>query len=393
MGTAGESGNGRVSSIDVMRGLVMVLMTLDNVRGNLTVEAAKILGAAISSLPMKAEDLDLTTPLIFCMRWITHLCAPAFLFLAGTGVYLWVRRHGAERSAARYLLVRGSLIILLNMVVRPFSLFSFDGHIGLFVLWAIGMSMILLVPAMKLSRAALWLLALGIVFGHNLLDGVTIPVFFWDALLKIGLTAGSVPLSAGPNAIKIIAPYPILPWFAVMLLGYLSGGLFTMKGSRGRQRIHIAAGIFCLVFFAVLRLSGGYGDPLSWQHFDAVWKTMASFVKVTKYPPSLQFLLVTLGLMLVVLAWIERLNLRPRLLLVLGSVPLLFYVAHIALIRAVIWVLKAAGESPVAFIGEWICSPGGVLVLTIPVTAALYPLCLWRMRARQRRRKRANSIN
>lgn len=378
--------SGRVLSIDVTRGLVMALMTLDHVRSSFTAEAAK-LQAALSFLPpANPEDLAISTPFFFCMRWITHLCAPTFIFLAGVGAFLWMCRHGAERSLTRYLFTRGLFIVVLNLFMNPRTPFSLQGNIGLFVLWAIGMSMILLAFAVKLPRPLLWALSLGLLFGHNLLDGVAMPPFPWDVFPRLLLVGGVIPWGGGPDALRMIVAYPVLPWFGVMLLGYLCGGLFRLPDSGRRQRLLFGAGCLCLLTFLFLRLVGGYGDVISWQQYDVAWKTAASLVRITKYPPSLQFCLVTLGGMAIILACMERFSLRPKLLLALGSVPLLYYVAHFFVIQCELRLFRSLVDvfSVQAF--QWCFSAGGILLLSALVLVVLYPFCTGIIGLRKRRR-------
>ena len=383
-----EPVRGRLAAIDVMRGLIMVLMTLDHVRRSFTSQAEQFFGSGLSVLPVRPEDLDATTPVFFLMRWVTHLCAPAFIYLAGVSVFLWLRRHGTGQSVTRYLLVRGGGILILNVLMNSPGLFAQKPYHVLDVLWAIGMGMILLALVLRLPRGLLWCLALTVLFGHNALDGVAAPDTPAGTLLKFFLTAGSVPFSLGPLSFAVHAPYPALPWFAIMLLGYLSGGLFGMERAR-RLPILLAVGGACAAGFVALRLAGAYGDPGVWQHFDLAWKTAASFVRVTKYPPSLQYSLLMLGIMFVVLAVIERRDLRSRLLLTLGAAPMVYYVAHLLLIRVLGQGLLAALRGPAAAAGPYLLSAGGVLLFTALVSASLYPLCLWRARQREFRKNAA----
>ena len=380
-----ETARGRLAAIDMMRGLIMVLMTLDHVRRNFSSQAEQFFGKGLSALPMRPEDLDVTTPGFFLMRWVTHLCAPAFIYLAGVSVFLWRRRHGAGRSVTRYLLVRGCAILILNVLMNSPGLFAQKPYHVLDVLWAIGMGMIFLALAVRLPRGFLWCLALAVLFGHNALDAVTASDTPAGSLLKLFFTAGSIPFSLGSLSLTVHVPYPVLPWFAIMLLGYLSGGLFGMERAR-RLPILLAVGAACAAGFVALRLGGAYGDPGLWQHFDVAWKTAASFVRVTKYPPSLQYSLLMLGIMFVLLAVIERRDLRSRLLLALGAAPMVYYVAHLLLIRVMGHGLLAMLRGPAVAAGAYLFSAGGVLLFTALVAASLYPLCLWRVRQRALRK-------
>lgn len=385
---ASEPARGRLAAIDMMRGLIMVLMTLDHARRNLSSQAEQFFGSGLSALPVRPEDLDVTTPEFFLMRWVTHLCAPAFIYLAGVSVFLWRRRRGAGQSVTRYLLVRGGIILILNVLMNSSGLFAQKPYHVLDVLWAIGMGMVLLALAVRLPRGFLWCIALAVLFGHNAMDAVTASNTPAGVLLKLFLTAGSIPFSLGPLSLAVHVPYPALPWFSIMLLGYLSGGLFGLERAR-RLPILLAVGAACAAGFVALRLSGVYGDPGVWQHFDVAWKTAASFVRVTKYPPSLQYSLLMLGIMFVMLAIIERRDLRSRLLLALGAAPMAYYVAHLLLIRVLGQGLLAALRGPAASAGPHSFSAGGILLFTALVVASLYPLCLWRIRQRALRKTAA----
>ena len=376
-----EPARGRLAAIDMMRGLIMVLMTLDHVRRNFSSQAEQFFGKGLSTLPIRPEDLDVTTPVFFLMRWVTHLCAPAFIYLAGASVFLWLRRHGAGQPVTRYLFVRGAVILILNVLMNSPGLFAQKPYHVLDVLWAIGMGMVLLALAVRLPRGLLWFLALAVLFGHNALDAVTASDTPAGVLLKLFLSAGSIPLSLGPLSLAVHVPYPALPWFSIMLLGYLSGDLFGLERAK-RLPILLAVGAACAAGFVALRLGGAYGDPDIWQHFDVAWKTAASFVRVTKYPPSLQYSLLMLGIMFVLLAVIERRGWRSRLLLALGATPMVYYIAHLLLIRVLGQGLLTVLRGPAAAAGQYLFSAGGILLFTALTAASLYPLCLWRIRQR-----------
>lgn len=363
---------GRLASIDAMRGLVMLLMTLDHVRGDFTAVAQRLWRDA-SVLPANPLELETTTPTFFLMRWVTHLCAPTFVFLAGTSVNFWMLRHGRERSVGRYLLTRGAMILGINMALGLHAPFSSARLLVLGVLWAIGCSMLLLALVVRLPRALSWCLALLLVAGHDALRGYIPEGEMASVLWRLAFVRTYFEV---PGVGAVYALYTVLPWFGLMWLGYLCGGVFRMEVER-RRRLLSALGAGCLALFALLRLSGGYGDPTSFMAQSTGWRTMASFVNVGKYPPTLQFTLLTLGVMWLLLAWFER-GRRLELLCVPGRAPLAYYVLHIICIRGLAAVLALMPEP----IRGASFSAMGVVAFSVLVFAALYPVCsrigLWR---------------
>ncbi|WP_353117863.1 heparan-alpha-glucosaminide N-acetyltransferase domain-containing protein [Nitratidesulfovibrio sp.] len=365
----------RIASIDILRGLVMVLMTLDHVRGSFTMHANLLWGEG-SPLPGNPTDLASdTTPLLFLMRWITHLCAPVFIFLAGVSVCMWRDRRGSTHDVTRHVALRGMMLIGINTVLNGRHLLSGSGHVVLDVLWPIGVSMMLLSVAVHLSGPVLWAIGVAIVAGHNALDGVTLPGGAVDVAWRLAFASSTIEL---PGIGTIYALYPVLPWFGVMLLGYLSGGMFRRE-SRSRCQALYAAGGGCLVLFVLLRGFGGYGDPHPWAQYDLAWRTAASFVNVTKYPPSFQFLLLTLGVMSLALAGMEQWGVRSIALRTLGGTPLAYYVGHLVVVRALAAFLgNATGGGWLAGVRDVAFTVPGVLACTVLIGFALYPLCtMW----------------
>ena len=371
----------RMSSIDMLRGLVIVLMALDHVRDFVMVGSVQDPTAAAVG------------PLLFATRWITHFCAPTFVFLAGTSAGLMARRR-PPAQLARFLLVRGLWLILLEVFVistaasfAPAGIAELDGrtYVGLQVIWAIGASMVVLAGAQLLGRRACLVLGAAIVLGHNLLDAG------WPAASTTGTTG---PLwvvlharqvyEAGP--FWVYFSYPLLPWTGVMLAGYGSAALFEQAPeTRNRRLLRIGIG---LVFaFLVLRTLNVYGDPHPW-HADrgSTAATLMSFLGTTKYPPSLLYLLMTLGPAAIVCAFAERVHGPIReALLTFGRAPLAFYVVHFYLIHALSMLLGIAqGFAATQFLTHYRFYPKGfglalpgVYVVWIAVVVALYPLCRW----------------
>ena len=306
----GETAARRVESIDLVRGMVMVLMVLDHVRD------------FFGDSRVDPTDLAETTPALFFTRWITHFCAPTFVLLAGIGASL----RGARRSRgelSRYLLVRGAWLIFLEQTWgNVFLFFTYPHFVLALVLWAIGWSMIALAALIYLPRAVTGLLGVAMIAGHNLFDGVrfdgNLASPIWGILHAPGLRRL-------PGDIPILVGYPLIPWIGVMAIGYAIGPLFLRPTGR-RRPILFAAGLGAIAGFVVLRALNGYGDPRPWSTQANPVFTAMSFLNCQKYPPSLLFLLMTLGVSGLGLAALDRGAGRlVAPLRVVGRVPLFFY--------------------------------------------------------------------
>lgn len=303
---------GRLSSIDMLRGLVIVLMALDHTRD--------YFGLAL----FDPEDLAKTSPLWFATRWITHLCASTFVLLAGTSAFLRGARDGTA-ALSRYLLTRGVLLLVLEATWISFSWqFGYDVTI-LQVLWALGMGMIFLAGMVWLPLPAIAAAAALLIVPHNLLDAVQSHHPLW----LLWHQRGFWPVAGNYG---VFVAYPLMPWLGLIAAGYALGPVFKWQPAR-RQRFLFAAGAVLLLVFVALRSGNFYGDPDPWspQGRGLVWDVI-SFVRVHKYPPSLLYLCVTVGIALPLLAWFERLRPVP-LLLLFGGTPMFFYVIHIALVH------------------------------------------------------------
>ena len=301
---------GRVASIDVVRGLVMVVMVLDHVRDFLT------------DVRVDPTDLSVTTPALFFTRWATHFCAPTFVFLAGVSAALsGTRRTTGELS--RHLLVRGLWLLVLSQAWENVFLFFTYPHVVLaLVLWAIGWSLIALAGLVSLPRWVVGGLGLALIVGHNAFDGVRFAGEGAELVRGILHEPGLRRLLGG---IPILIGYPLIPWVGVMALGYAVGPVFRMPAGR-RRRILIAAGVGSIAAFLALRGWNGYGDPRPWSVQDRLGFTVLSFLNCQKYPPSLLYLLMTLGPMFLALALLDRpLGRWARPLRMFGGVPLFFY--------------------------------------------------------------------
>ena len=280
----------------------MVIMALDHTRDFFH-------AGAMSFSP---EDLARTTPILFFTRWITHVCAPVFLFTAGIGAFLRLDRPGATKAQlSRFLLTRGAWLILIELTVMRLAFnFSFEMRypLLLLVLWALGVSMIALAALIYLPRRVLAVASLAVIILHNSLDSVQASQFgafggVWNVLHQQGVfVLGGIPVVAG---------YPVMPWIAVMALGFCVGPIFRLEPHL-RQRLLLKWGTLLIVAFVLLRAVNVYGDPAPWSVQPSATYTLLSFLRTTKYPPSLDFLLMTIGPALLALAWFDRRRLEAQ---------------------------------------------------------------------------------
>ena len=370
----------RIASIDLLRGLVIILMALDHVR----------MYFGYGTWYSEPTDLASTTPGLFFTRWITHFCAPVFMFLAGTSAFLVGIKKQNVKELSRHLLTRGLWLVLVEVLIVNFA-WTFDitySFIILQVIWAIGISMMVLAGLVFLpERMILWI-GLVLVFGHNLLDGIHIqgnrlPAVIWYILHQ------RQALSMGRSVVSFV--YPVLPWIGLMALGYVCGTLYrpTFPPER-RKRWLLAIGAVATLLFILLRAFKLYGEPGSWQVLGSPLFTVMAFLNTTKYPPSLQFLLMTMGPALVFLALSE--SIRSRLtqpLLTFGRVPFFFYVVHLYLIHALAtaWLAYSGRDwheyilsATALFSGrlsDFGLSLPGVYLVWLVVILLLYPLCRW----------------
>ncbi|MCK7553565.1 heparan-alpha-glucosaminide N-acetyltransferase domain-containing protein [Chitinophaga sedimenti] len=361
----------RITSVDLLRGLIMVIMALDHTRDFIHEEA-------FTGNPL---DLATTTPILFFTRWITHFCAPLFVFLAG--VSAWLSGRGKPVGEQSGLLIkRGLWLIFVEVVIMTLILTWDPGFhvIFLAVIWAIGCSMVIMG---LLLRGGWWLLlAIGLLIflGHNVTD--YLPALQSNPVMGVLLTSPGalIPLPAGYN---ILLAYTILPWTAVMLLGYCAGRLYELEVVR-RKRMLVTLGCSAIVLFIVLRFINAYGDPVAWKGQASPFYTFLSFINTTKYPPSLSFLCMTLGPGLLLLAVFE--NKSNPFLSVYGRVPFFYYVLHFFLVRVISviiffgsgYTLADSGTFPFRFRPA---DMGGslevVYIIWIGVVLMLYMPCRW----------------
>jgi uncharacterized membrane protein len=379
----------RIQSIDILRGLVMVIMALDHVRDFFY--KADVSGGG-SSLAMDPTNLATTNPLLFFTRWITHFCAPTFIFLAGVSVYLMSQKKTkAELSA--FLVKRGIWLILVEVVIITFgwTYNPFYNLIILQVIWAIGISMVVLGILVLLPFWLIFTIGFVIMFGHNLLNYPEISRHLTGGFLPDILYFSNFSIyPADPHASHhLLIVYAFLPWLGVMMLGYCFGKLYAKTVDPAwRRKMLFRMGAWLILLFILIRLLKGYGDPLPWsQQPRGDVYTFLSFLNVNKYPPSLAFLCITIGTAMILLAWLERIqNSLTRFFLVYGRVPMFYYILHFYIIHTIaIVVFFAQGFSvnEIATTGNPFLfkPPGfgfglvGVYAVWLVVFLSLYPLC------------------
>ena len=317
----------RVGSIDVARGMVMVLMVLDHVRDYLT--DAKI----------DPTDLSVTTPALFFTRWATHFCAPTFVFLAGVSAALsGLRRTRSDLS--RHLLVRGFWLLLLSQAWENVFIFFTYPHVVLaLVLWVIGWSMITLAALVHLPRSIVAAFGLAMVACHNLLDGAR---FGGGTAGLVGGLLHEPGLRFLPGGIPVLVGYPLIPWVGVMAVGYAAGPIFLVP-SRRRRLTLVAAGLISTTLFFALRGTNAFGDPRPWSAQASPLLSVMSFLNCQKYPPSLLYLLMTLGPLFMILAVLDRpLGRWAHPFRVFGRAPLFFYLAQWPVAHGLAVALEAA---------------------------------------------------
>jgi len=376
----------RLESVDLLRGIVMILMALDHVRD--------YLAPGISP-----TNLEQTTVALFFTRWVTHLCAPVFFLLTGTGAYLALRRR-TKAELSRFLWTRGLWLIFLEIVVlRCFAMqFNFDFRLTmLVVIWALGWAMIVLAGLVFLPNAVVIGFGAILILGHNLLDSVqaaSLGAFapLWNILHAPGFVV------TNPRYVVFVA-YPLIPWVGVTAIGYGLGAVYGWDPER-RRKFLLRLGVGLVVAFIVLRALNVYGDPVPWSVQKSGVLTALSFVNTTKYPPSLLFLLMTLGpAMLLLWAFDKGTPRWLRPVVVYGRVPLLYYFLHFVLVHVVAialcyarygqvhWMFESPGlaQYPVTSPPGWGYGLGVTYVVWVLVVVALYPVCRWFADVKRRR--------
>lgn len=370
----------RIDSIDLLRGLVMVIMALDHTRDFFHAEAW-------TDDPL---NLATTTPFLYFTRWITHFCAPVFVFLAGSSAWFQSQRK-SKKDLSGFLISRGLWLVFIEVFVITFA-FSFDVHystIGLQTIWSIGISMIVLGLVIWLPFASIFALGSIIVLGHNSLD-------YYEASMKSSpgwwydmLHSGGIHKLWGNHTLFFF--YPFLSWSGLMMLGYCFGKLFTSYQGLQRKKILIWLGIGAILFFIALRSINEYGNPGHWSAQKNTLYTFLSFMDVHKYPPSLLYMCATIGPAILFLAFAGNTKTRlTKFITVYGRVPFLYYVLHFFLIHilsAIFFFARghsfAEGLKDQAGLVPKFMVPGEGYSLWIVygvwlfVVLSLYPVCKW----------------
>jgi uncharacterized membrane protein len=372
----------RLESVDVVRGVIMIIMALDHTRDFFGIPG------------QNPTDLATATPALFLTRWITFFCAPVFFLLTGTGAYLSLRRK-SRGELSRFLLTRGLWLIFLEVVVvRCLAYqFNFDYRVTmLLVLWALGWAMITLSALVRLPAFVATTFGVLMIAGHNLLDSVKSASPLWSILHSPGFVVNT------PDHV-VFAAYPLIPWIGVTAVGYGLGQVYSWDTDRRRAFLLRLGLILCLAFL-VIRGINAYGDPSHWTRQRTPLLTVLSFLNTTKYPPSLLFLLMTLGPAMIFLWAVDRRT--PRILrpaLVIGKVPLFYYVLHFSLIHLLAvatcyvrygsahWMFESPdlGHYPFSAPPGWGYSLAVIYLIWACVVVAMYPLCRWFAALKQRR--------
>jgi uncharacterized membrane protein len=370
----------RIASVDIVRGVIMILMALDHVRDFLAV-------------PANPVDLQTTTVPLFFTRWITHFCAPVFFLLMGTGAYLSLGRK-SKPELSRFLLTRGVWLIVLELTILRCLAFQFNFNYRLtmvFILWALGWAMIVLAGLVYLPDWAIVTFGVVLIAGHNLLDSINSRNPLWIILHQQGFLVDTPRFT-------VFSVYPLVPWVGVTAVGFVLGRVYSWPAER-RRAFLLRLGLGLSAAFIVLRAINVYGDPNPWSVQKSTALTVVSFLNTTKYPPSLLFLLMTLGPALVALWAVDGWS--PKLLqpaLIIGKVPLFYYVLHIPLIHLialmvcyaryghVYWMFQSPSVTsyPITPPPGWGFSLPGVYLLWGIVVLLLYPLCRWYAGVKQR---------
>jgi len=384
MSAVGATTTRRITSIDAIRGLVMIIMALDHVRDFIHRGA----------MTFNPTDLTKTTPILFFTRWVTHICAPTFMFTAGLGAFLWLQRGKTKSQLSKFLWTRGLWLIVLELTVMRLA-YNFDFSLQypflLLVLWVLGACMIGLAALIWIPLRSLTVLCVLVILLHNTLDGISPAQFgsasgFWNLIHQPGVfqLAGLI----------FIVGYPLVPWVFVMALGFCAGQLYLMEPHQ-RRRYLLVLGTAATIGFFVVRGLNRYGDPFPWSHQSTPGFTALSFLDTTKYPPSLAFLLMTLGPALLILAWFERVRWTDgNPLIVFGRVPLFYFVTHfyLAHIAAALLALVHYGSGAWHFIFSPVPSMGApkglypadygydlwvAYLVWAAIVVGLYPVCRW----------------
>jgi uncharacterized membrane protein len=345
----------RIQSIDILRGLVMVIMALDHVRDFFyKADLGKAADAA-----MDPTNMQTTYPALFFTRWITHFCAPIFVFLAGVSVYLMCQRK-SKKEVSLFLIKRGFWLVFVEVIIITFS-WTFNPFFNVFILqviWAIGVSMILLGLLVLLPYRIIFALGFLIVGGHNIMDYPFISSGLKGTILSDLLYFSNFSAYQLWEGHFFLIVYAFLPWTGVMLLGYCFGRLFQSNvDPLWRRKMLLGIGTGLIVLFIILRATNLYGDPVPWSTQPrGVLYTFLSFLNLNKYPPSLLFLCMTIGPGILFLAFIEKVQNRfTKIMNVYGRVPMLYYILHFYLIHIIVVIVFYLQDSVQKILSRKVC--------------------------------------
>lgn len=380
---ASKKSGARIVSLDVLRGIVMVIMALDHVRDF----------TYYGTFYNDPTNLATTSPALFFTRWITHFCAPVFVFLAGTSAFLYGVRQESTKALSRFLLTRGLWLIFIEMTVVNLGI-TFDITHSLFifqVIWAIGLSMVCLSGLVYLSKKTLLIIGLLLVAGHNLLDGIAMEGNGLTAILWYFLHRSNFLLIGPDTAVFIV--YPVLPWIGVMVLGYLFGHLYDPGFETSRRKAFLwKAGLAAIGLFVLLRTFNIYGEPIHWAPQKDFTYSVLSFLNASKYPPSLLYLLMTIGPAILFLYWSEtRFKKTEHFFAIIGRVPFFYYIIHFYVIHLVSlpgvwyagapWTFNQLSVQNMTRPSPELLQYGYPLAVTygawLVVIAIMYPMCRW----------------
>ena len=365
----------RIASIDIMRGIVMIIMALDHVRDMMH----------ISSITQQPTDLLTTTPMLFFTRWITHLCAPTFVFLSGTSAFISMINKDDIATSRKFLFTRGLWLVVLEFTVVNFGLW-FDLHFNIFlfdVIATIGCGFIVLALLIKLPAKTLAAIGIVIIFLHNLaplVPGAETSLF--KKILMPFFAPAAYPFGDGK---LFVMGYPPIPWLGIMLVGFACGKLFLMDKQK-QKYFFLKTGLASIVLFIIIRSINIYGDNVAWSAKKNGLYTFLSFFNVTKYPPSLDFTLLFLGIMFIILSLLQNAENRfTKIAAVYGKVPLFYFIVHFYIIHLLVFAmifLQGFKTSDMVF-GFNFGRPksgsgiplGAVYLVWIGIVIIMYPLC------------------
>ncbi|MCB9045112.1 MAG: DUF1624 domain-containing protein [Chitinophagales bacterium] len=369
--------NNRIRSVDILRGIVMVIMALDHTRDY------------FSNFHNNPTNLTVASMGMFLTRWITHYCAPVFVFLAGTSAFLSLSKKNNKKEASLFLLKRGIWLLILEFTVVRFGwMFNMDyTQTVVQVIWAIGWSMIFLSALIYLPFRGILAVGLVMIFGHNLLDMIQTEADTPSGALWYFIHQSGFIQYNGNSSVFVI--YPIIPWIGVMATGYCFGSILQQDERTRNKQLYLLGGT-TILFFLIIRATKLYGDPAPWEPQENFSRTVLSFINCEKYPPSLLYLLMTLGPAILIMPLLEKMSgAAGRFFIVFGRVPMFYYILHIYLVHAMalVWCVMQGLPADYFTDGNMIFAPKQGWGYELPVVymvwilaiLLLYVPCRWFM--------------